>query len=321
MTDQALRPVTVREDRTGDRSRHGPVAQLLIAWSPLSLILLAYALAQWVSAPFGSGGDGAAANRLGFGLHVLGPPALDRALFDVVPTVWLQRQLAGGGPHWWDAVAALVYVTHFVSIPILTAVMWFRLRDRFRSWLAAVLAFTVVGVSGYVVYPAAPPWLASESGAIGAVDRISSRGWDYLHLDLFAWLSVSGQGGSNPVAAMPSLHAGTAMLVALVLWPVAGRAARVALAGYVLLMALALVYTGEHYVADVLAGWLTAGIAAAAGAAVRWPGRRPGRPPCRRTGRRPDRAGRAGQPVRVIGNDTVEAGAGPHPAWDRGRRL
>ena len=69
---------------------------------------------------------------------------------------------------------------------------------------------------------------------------------------------------------MPSLHAGSALLVALFLWPlvdaaVAGRCC----VGYVLLMALTLVYTGEHYVVDVVAGWLTAGVAVTAVASLR----------------------------------------------------
>jgi membrane-associated phospholipid phosphatase len=46
------------------------------------------------------------------------------------------------------------------------------------------------------------------------------------------------------------------------------------LAGYAGLMGLTLVYTGEHYVVDVFAGWLTAGAAVAVGGAFRR--RRPG---------------------------------------------
>jgi len=68
----------------------------------------------------------------------------------------------------------------------------------------------------------------------------------------------------------------TAMVVALFLWPLVTRRWRTALLVYVLLMALALVYTGEHYVVDVVAGWLTAGAAVAVAAAVR---RRRPRPP------------------------------------------
>ncbi len=259
--------------RTGG-SRHGPIAQLLIAWSPLSMILLAYAAAQWVSAPLGPRGHGATANRLGFGVHVTGPAGADRGVFGTVPSVWLQARLVAGSAHWYDAAAALVYVTHFVSFPLLTGVVWFYLRERFAAWVTAVLTFTTLGAAVYCVYPAAPPWLASARGAIGPVDRLSSRGWDYLHLGVLGRLTVSGQGGSNPVAAMPSLHAGSAMLVALFLWPLANALSRAALVGYVVLMALALVYTGEHYAVDVAAGWLTAAVGAAAGVAVRDAGRR-----------------------------------------------
>ena len=263
-TATSARPVTALVRPTDPR--HGPLAQLLITWAPLSLILVAYAAAAWVSAPLE---DGAATNRWGFGLHVAGPADADRALFGAVPTVWLQERLVDGTPRWYDAVAALVYVTHFVGIPLTTGLVWFRLRERFTAWVAAVLAFAALGVTGYVVYPAAPPWLASEQGAIGAVDRISTLGWNYLHLDVVGGLTATSQGGSNPVAAMPSLHAGAALLLTLFLWPSARGVWRVALLAYVVAMAVTLVYTGEHYVVDVLAGWLTAAAAVAGGAAVR----------------------------------------------------
>ncbi len=261
-------PARRRTTRPVDRpapSRHGPVAQLLIAWSPLSLILVVYAAAAWLSAPIKVGIPGDHLNRLGFAVHVAGPARADERLFGAVPSPWLQSWLVTGTSHWYDAVAALVYVTHFVSIPLVTALVWFRLWHRFRAWLVSVLAFTAVGVGGYVVYPAAPPWMASTQGVIGPVHRISDLGWDYLHLDPVARLVGLGQAGSNPVAAMPSLHAGAAMLVALFLWPVASRLWRVVLLTYVVLMGLALVYTGEHYVVDVLAGWVTAAVGASAG--------------------------------------------------------
>jgi hypothetical protein len=260
-----------RGEPAPERSRHGLVAQLLIAWSPLSLILVAYAAAQWVNAPLAERVSGGGANRWGFVLHVAGPAQADQAIFGVVPSVWLQQRLVDGSPHWYDAVAALVYVTHFFSIPLVTGIAWFRMRDRFSSWLATVITFTIVGISGYVVYPAAPPWLAATRGETGPVDRISEIGWHYLHLDPVASATVLGQGDSNPVAAMPSLHAGAALLVAAFFWPAACYAWRGILLGYVLLMAITLVYTGEHYAVDALAGWLTAGIAVAVGRTL--PGR------------------------------------------------
>jgi membrane-associated phospholipid phosphatase len=251
-------------DADDQPSRHGPVAQLLIAWSPLSAILIAYWVAQWITAPLDLG-DGSATNRLGAGLHVLGPARGDEAIFGLVPSEWLQARLVGGSPQWYDAVAALVYVTHFVTIPLITAVVWFRVRERFAEWLAAVLTMSLVGIAGYLSYPAAPPWLAAQRGAIGDVDRISHVGWEAVGLGAVGRLVELGQAGSNPVAAMPSLHAGAAFLAAAFLWPSVARVVRGVLVAYALAMALTLVYTGEHYVVDVLAGWLVAtlGVAAA----------------------------------------------------------
>ncbi|HEV2109461.1 MAG TPA: phosphatase PAP2 family protein, partial [Thermomicrobiales bacterium] len=64
----------------------------------------------------------------------------------------------------------------------------------------------------------------------------------------------------NPIAAMPSIHfAATALLV----FPV--RRAGVPVAGamvlYACLMAIALVYLGEHYVLDIVVGGTLAGLA------------------------------------------------------------
>jgi membrane-associated phospholipid phosphatase len=259
-------PLARRERRA--ESRHGPIAQLLIAWSPLSVILVAYWTAQWITAPLGEG-DGAEANRLGFGLHVDGPARADESVFGGLPTVWLQGHLVDGSAHWYDAVAALVYVTHFVSIPLVTGAVWFFLRERFAAWVGAVLTLTLLGTVGYVLYPAAPPWLAARMGEIGPVDRISGVGWELLHLDAVGRLTDAAQGGSNPVAAMPSLHAGAALLIAVFLWPSVRTRWRAALLTYAMAMAVTLVYTGEHYVVDVAAGWLAAGVAAALVAEVR----------------------------------------------------
>jgi len=57
---------------------------------------------------------------------------------------------------------------------------------------------------------------------------------------------------------MPSLHAAYALLIVLYLWRIVPPPARVLLALYPPAMAFALVYTGEHYVVDCLAGWVYA---------------------------------------------------------------
>ena len=62
----------------------------------------------------------------------------------------------------------------------------------------------------------------------------------------------------NTVAAVPSLHAAYPGMLLLFFWS-AGWRVRAGLAVYTLAMAYALVYGGEHFVADILAGWALAG--------------------------------------------------------------
>ena len=57
----------------------------------------------------------------------------------------------------------------------------------------------------------------------------------------------------NPFAAMPSLHFGTSVMAASVLSTVGQGPGRVGWA-YTLTLGFGLVYLGEHYVVDLLAG-------------------------------------------------------------------
>ncbi|MGY2085350.1 hypothetical protein [Blastococcus sp. SYSU DS0539] len=49
----------------------------------------------------------------------------------------------------------------------------------------------------YVLYPAAPPWLAAKEGVIEPVARISSAGWAVLGLPRAGVLLDTGQARST----------------------------------------------------------------------------------------------------------------------------
>ena len=70
---------------------------------------------------------------------------------------------------------------------------------------------------------------------------------------------------------MPSLHAAFSLLVAVTLWPRKHKWLRPIVALYPLAMGFSLVYTGEHYVSDILLGWLYTIASVAVGALlIRW---------------------------------------------------
>jgi membrane-associated phospholipid phosphatase len=71
------------------------------------------------------------------------------------------------------------------------------------------------------------------------------------------WQRLYDSLGRNPFAAMPSLHFGTSVMAAHVLGEVGTKEA---IAGwtYTLALGFALVYLGEHYVTDLVAGFALA---------------------------------------------------------------
>ena len=98
------------------------------------------------------------------------------------------------------------------------------------------------------------PWSAARDGVIDPVIRASSRGWLWLHINHAGNLLSEGQAAANPVAAMPSLHTAFATIIALYTGSRLPRPWRYLMALYPIAMGLALVYLGEHYVVDVVAG-------------------------------------------------------------------
>jgi hypothetical protein len=217
------------------------VVRLLVEWLPVAVLLLAYDATRGV------------ADGLGMPVHVTQPAAVDLWLGGGrLPTAWLQQTFTAD---WWAALAALLYGSHFVVTPLLLCVLWVRNRPLWGRYVRMVLALSASGLATYVLYPAAPPWLAARHHVIPPVHRLSGMGWDVLGLPRAGALLADSQGQVNQVAAVPSLHTAFAVLTCLVLLPVARRIwQRVALVTYAVLMPLVLVWAGEHYVVDTLLG-------------------------------------------------------------------
>jgi hypothetical protein len=225
------------------------VVRLVVDWVPLAALLVLYDLSRGM------------ADQLGVAVHVAAPAAADRFLGGgTLPTAWLQHHWDA---RWWEAVATLVYSSHFVVTPLVLGVLWLRNRAHWAAYARMVLVLSAAGLVTYVVYPAAPPWLAAKEHVVAPLHRLSSAGWQVLGLPRAGALLEHGQGQVNAVAAVPSLHTAFAVLLCLVLFPRVRRLwQRAALVGYALLMPLVLVWAGEHYVIDTLLGAAYAGAVA-----------------------------------------------------------
>ncbi len=222
--------------------------RLVVDWIPLALVLLAYDFSR------------GAADGLGISPHVAPQRDADRLLFGWllggdVPTVWLQEHLLQRTTAQWELVVALLYVSHYFVVFVVAGVLWFRDRARWVGFVSRFVTLNVAAVATFVLFPAMPPWLAAEQGHLGTVERVSTRGWRLLELDIASRLLEKGQASVNLVAAIPSLHAAYPMLVTLFFWRVAAPWLRAVLVAYTVAMGWALVWSGEHWAVDVFLGW------------------------------------------------------------------
>jgi hypothetical protein len=128
--------------------------------------------------------------------------------------------------------------------------------DAFRRFVLLLTGLASACVAIFTVCPTMPPWLASQKGMIGPITRvIGPVGRSIGGVDVSS-LWERGVRLANDLAPLPSLHEGMTILACVALWPRSGRATRVVLVTYPLVMAFSLVYTGEHYVSDLVAGAL-----------------------------------------------------------------
>ena len=175
-----------------------------------------------------------------------------------VPTVWLQDRLWHGTTdvRWYDYATWAVYMSYFVATYLLAGFLWFFARERFRRYVGSVVLLAGMAFTTFALFPAAPPWLASRVGELEPTTRLIGPVSGHIPFLSFSFEGLYERGAeySNPVAAVPSLHAAYTLLFTLFLWRFA-RWARPLLALYPLGMAFALVYAAEHYFSDILLGW------------------------------------------------------------------
>ncbi len=197
------------------------------------------------------------------------PVNIDRAIgLGVPPTLRLQRLLRPPGQT--RAIEKLLVWTHWLWFAVphaATAYVLVRHRERFGRAAATTYAVFDLGAVVYWLLPTAPPWYAAERGRLGDPHTPPVRRMMVEYGEQFwkhRWGPLYSVLGGNPLAAMPSLHFATSVNAAHLLaesGPVEGALGWT----YALTLGLALVYLGEHYVADLLAGLaLTEGVRALA---------------------------------------------------------
>jgi hypothetical protein len=184
-------------------------------------------------------------------VHALGVLRLERTLH-LDPELTLNRWLAAH--HTLGLVVSDYYDNaHFVVTLGLLGWLWHKRPDIYRPLRNALVAINVLGLLVFWLYPVAPPRMLLGMGFEDVVATTHAFG---------SWHTGSLASAANQLAAMPSLHMAWAIWCSLVLWRITARPSLRALAIlYPCLTALAVLSTGNHFLADVLAGIATAALA------------------------------------------------------------
>ncbi len=197
------------------------------------------------------------------GLRTLTVYVLDWELWmfaGVTPSAWLQARIGGAAadPGWPAYFSAFIHWTWFVFPHAAVLGVWlFARKYAWRATIIVALTF-YVGVLLYFTVPTAPPWMAAEQGLVeGVVRGMNAVGPAILGVEFYNW-AFATMAEPNPTAAMPSLHFAASFVVVGVGIVLRSRLLVGVAVMYSLALTFSLVYLGEHYIADILAGGVVA---------------------------------------------------------------
>ena len=193
-------------------------------------------------------------DRLRARLRARYPISIDRTIgAGALPNARLQRALSRlPRVKTVDRFLTWVHWLWFLEPYIALILILVRHNERFPRSARQLAAVFDLGCAVYFLAPTAPPWWSSQEGLtedevrrimVGVGEDTWGRAWPALY-DAF---------GGNPWAAMPSLHFAASVMVAISLAE-AGKVEGAVGWGYALTLGFALVYLGEHYVTDLVAG-------------------------------------------------------------------
>ena len=188
--------------------------------------------------------------------HIFPMINTDKFIFGFIPTVKLQSLLYNPAHlQWYDYVAVILYICHFVTPMLIGYFFWLKDRKFFKKYTWGILGVSYAAFATYVIFPAMPPWMASNLGYIPPLKEVTGVVMSHFLQSVVNLPSVYSLVGGNSVAAMPSLHAAFPTMIFLFLYKW-NKKAGIAFIPYMVGVWLAVIYLGEHYFIDVAMGVL-----------------------------------------------------------------
>ncbi len=192
-------------------------------------------------------------------VHIKQPYELEKILFGITfhhNLLTPNEYFALGHTKFLDVLAGLFYI-NWVPIPIAFGVyLYFKDKTLFTKFSIVFLLVNLFGFMIYYLYPAAPPWyvklygfdlhlgVPGNTAGLGRFDKLTG-------IPVFAGLYEKN---ANVLAAMPSLHASYPVIV--LFYAIKKRMGWINIFFVLFMLGIwfSAVYSGHHYVLDIIAG-------------------------------------------------------------------
>lgn len=213
----------------------------ILDWSPFLFIMVSYDFLRNFTP------------LLNPNVHILEIPSLERDIFGVIPTVFLQSKLYHPlDLAWYDYFATIIYFFHFILWIAFGFILWVYNRSHFREFVTGISILSYAAWVTYIIYPAAPPWLIAEWGYLQGVSKIMFSTLEAVTTST-SLPTIYHNINPNLIAAIPSMHAAYPFLILLFClrfykWK------GLFFLPYVFSVWFSIIYLGEHFVVDLVLG-------------------------------------------------------------------
>ena len=178
---------------------------------------------------------------------------LEVKIFGILPSKIFQDLFAGN--KLIVDISLLFYSIFFYYSFLIAFLLWLKRPKDFQTYFRKFLLLSFFGLVFFFLVPTAPPWMVNNIKNIG-IERIVYGETILKDFNVFSLYQYFIYG--NSVAALPSLHVAWPAFSSLFLIKETKTKLALLLLIIPLMISFSVVLTGEHYVVDVIAGFLLA---------------------------------------------------------------
>lgn len=177
------------------------------------------------------------------------PANFERLIFGNVLSVFFQQHRT----NFLDSFFTLIYISHPFYLFLLSIILYKKDVCVFKRFSRTMVTTCYVAFIIFLLYPAAPPWLA-----LRGVDNIPRTLMNNFYAGLNLPITYEGL-ARNLYAAVPSLHCALAWNSFLCMRKL-GKKYGVPMFCFTVSLWIATIYTGNHFMLDIILGILLASV-------------------------------------------------------------